>query len=147
MNDILCNVISRSCLCTEDESDRSFRFLSVFDFQIFIDNIKSIQLLTFILMKSLDLDIKNGLFSSISIPVFSRTKSLQIFFAFVLISSSLIQNLLIILVSQEASSVHRHLSYNPSPISEEINLVSGWLQYISQRRKVIPLVLLLNFSG
>ena len=42
MNDILCNVISRSCFCTKDESNRSFWFLSVFDFQILINNIKSI---------------------------------------------------------------------------------------------------------
>ena len=35
----------------------------------------------------------------------------------------------------------------PSPISESISSVRAGLQWSSQRRNVIPLVLLLNFSG
>ena len=42
VNDVLCNIISRSCFCTKDESNRSFRLLSTFDFKVFVNNVKCI---------------------------------------------------------------------------------------------------------
>ena len=42
MDDILGNIISRSCLCAKDKGNRSFRLSAFLDFQIFINNIQRI---------------------------------------------------------------------------------------------------------
>ena len=61
MDDILCDHIRRSRLCTEDKADRPSRFLSFLNLQVFMDNVKRIHLLTLILMHTFDLDIKDAL--------------------------------------------------------------------------------------
>ena len=58
MYNILSYYISRSSLCTKDTGNRSFRFLACLNFQILVDNIKCIHLLTLVFMKSLNLYIK-----------------------------------------------------------------------------------------
>ena len=60
MNNILCDYISRSCLCTENNGDWAGRFLACFDFKIFVNDIECIHLLSLILVKSLNLDIVDG---------------------------------------------------------------------------------------
>ena len=62
MNNIFCNHIRRCCLCSKDHCDRCGRLVARFDVQIFVDCIKCIHLLTFILMKTFYLYINDGMF-------------------------------------------------------------------------------------
>ncbi len=59
MDNVLCNDVCRSCFCTEDKGYRTLRLLAGFDLQVAVDDIKCIQLLTFVLMETFDLDIIN----------------------------------------------------------------------------------------
>ena len=100
MNDILSDIISRSSLCTKNESNRSLRLLAALDLQIFIDNIQRIQLLTLVLMKSFDLDIKNTVLINLDTSIF-QNKILADFLRIRLNCKQLIQNLLVILESKQ----------------------------------------------
>ena len=60
MDNILGNDIGRCSLCPEDGSDRCSWFFTLFDLQVFMDEIKGIHLLSLVLMKTFDLDIENG---------------------------------------------------------------------------------------
>ena len=59
MDNILCDNVCRSCFCTEDKGYRTLRLLACLDLQVTVDDIKCVQLLTFVLMKTFDLDIIN----------------------------------------------------------------------------------------
>ncbi len=59
MNDILCDDICRSCLSTEEECHGSCRLLAALDLKILMDDVEGVHLLALVLMKSLDLDIKD----------------------------------------------------------------------------------------
>ena len=59
MDDVLCNRVSRSSLTTEEDSDWTSRNVTSLDVQILVDNIQSVHLLALVLMKTLDLDIKD----------------------------------------------------------------------------------------
>ena len=59
MNDILCNDICRSCLCTEEACDRCRWLLACLDLKVLTDDVKHIELLSLVLVKSLNLDIKD----------------------------------------------------------------------------------------
>ena len=58
MNNILGNDISRRRLCTENTGNGTHGQLTGLDFQVLMDNIKCIHLLTFVLMQSLDLNVE-----------------------------------------------------------------------------------------
>ena len=60
MNDILCDDVSGSGLCTENSGDGAFRKLAGFDLQIFVDQVEHVQLLTFVLVQTFNLDIVDG---------------------------------------------------------------------------------------
>ena len=59
MNDVFCDNVCRRCLGTEDHCDRSLWFISGFNIQIFVNNIQDVHLLSLVLMKTFDLDIKD----------------------------------------------------------------------------------------
>ena len=59
MDNILCDNVCRSCLCTEDKGYRALRLLACLDLQVTVNDVKCVQLLTFVLMKTFDLDIIN----------------------------------------------------------------------------------------
>ena len=61
MNDILCNNVSRCCLCSEEYGDRSCRLLAFLDLEILVDDIEGIHLLSLVLMQSLYLNIIDGI--------------------------------------------------------------------------------------
>lgn len=61
VNDILCNNVSRSCLCAENACDRCGRLLACLDLKILVDDIESVQLLTLVFVESLYLDIEDGI--------------------------------------------------------------------------------------
>ncbi len=61
MDNILRDHISRSRLCPKNKGQRCGRLLSSLDFQIFMNNIKGIHLLTLIFMQPLYLNIENGI--------------------------------------------------------------------------------------
>ena len=61
MNNILRDHISGRRLRTENKGQRPLRNLASLDFQIFMNDIQRIHLLPFVLVKPLDLDIKNGI--------------------------------------------------------------------------------------
>jgi len=58
MDDILCNHIRRRCLCTKNNSNRCLWNRAPFNLQIFVNDIQRIHLLTFVLMKTFDLNVK-----------------------------------------------------------------------------------------
>lgn len=87
VNDILGDHISRSRLGAEDCRNRSRRNFSGFDLQIFINNIKRIQLLPFILMETFYLDIKNRIRADLNILCIFQICA-QCFFVLCLISRS-----------------------------------------------------------
>ena len=51
---------SGSGLCTENSGDGAFRKLAGFDLQIFVDQVEHVQLLTFVLVQTFNLDIVDG---------------------------------------------------------------------------------------
>ena len=59
MNDILCNDVGRSRLCTEDKVQRTDRLFAVLDLQILMDDVQCVHLLALVLMKALDLNVEN----------------------------------------------------------------------------------------
>ena len=67
MNDILCDDIRRSGLGTEDDGNRSARNLAGFDFKIFMDDIKRIELLSLVLMKTFYLNVKDRVFVQVNV--------------------------------------------------------------------------------
>ena len=100
MNNIFCNHIRRCCLCSKDHCDRCGRFVARFDVQIFVDCIKCIHLLTFILMKTFYLYINDGMFiNSQSLGFFHVFFEFQ--FLFHLDFFQLVQHCFIIFKSQQ----------------------------------------------
>ena len=67
MDDILCNCISRRCLCPKDHSQRTFRQISFLDFFIFVNCIQRIHLLSLILVETFDLNVKHGILIHIQV--------------------------------------------------------------------------------
>ena len=65
VDDVLCNNVSRSCLTTKDDSDFAFWKVSFFDFQVFVDDIQSVHLLTFVFVETFDLCINDWVFIKI----------------------------------------------------------------------------------
>ena len=61
MDNILGDGIGGSCLGTKDQCDGTCRFLSFPDLPVFMYGIERIELLPLILMKALDLDVKDGI--------------------------------------------------------------------------------------
>ena len=61
MDNILGNGVGRGCLTTKEDSQRTGRNVASLDVQILVDDIKNIHLLTFVLMHTLDLNIKDRL--------------------------------------------------------------------------------------
>ena len=61
MNNILGNYIGGRRFCPKDKGHRSDRFLTAFDFQILVDDIQCVHLLTFVFMQTFHLNIKNGI--------------------------------------------------------------------------------------
>ena len=61
MDDVLCDHICRSCLCTKDEGQRCRRLLTALNLQIFVNDIQCVHLLTLILMQTLYLNIEDGI--------------------------------------------------------------------------------------
>ena len=59
MDDILCNDICRSCLCTEEARDWCRWLLACLDLKVLTDDVKHVELLSLVLVKSLNLDIKD----------------------------------------------------------------------------------------
>ena len=60
IRDSLCDDVSGSGLCTENSGDGAFRKLAGFDLQIFVDQVEHVQLLTFVLVQTFNLDIVDG---------------------------------------------------------------------------------------
>ena len=92
--------VSRSCFRTEDCCHRSCRDLSCFDLQIFIDDIQCVQLLTFVLVETFYLNIKDRIrahFQSLSLAQVSA----EVFFVLVLDLKQLVKNFVIIFVRQK----------------------------------------------
>ena len=61
MDNILRNDIGGRRFCAENKGHRTGGLFACFDFQIFMDDIQRIHLLTFVFMQSLGLNIKNGI--------------------------------------------------------------------------------------
>ena len=59
MDDVLGDCVGRSCFTTKDDSDFTFWKVSFFDFQVFVDDIQSVHLLTFVFVETFDLSINN----------------------------------------------------------------------------------------
>ena len=59
VDDVLCDYIRRSRLGAEDRRHRSCRDLSCLDFKIFVNDIERIELLAFVLVQTLHLDVKD----------------------------------------------------------------------------------------
>ena len=59
MDDILCDGVCRSCLCAKYYSYRSLWKISCLDIEVLVDNPECVHLLTLVLMKSLNLYIKD----------------------------------------------------------------------------------------
>ena len=100
MNDILGDHISRSRLCAEDCRNRSRRNFSGFDLQIFVNNIKRIQLLPLILMETFYLDIKNRIRADLNLLCIFQICA-QCFFVFVFDLQKLFKNVFVIFVLQQ----------------------------------------------
>ena len=100
MNNIFRDHVSRSCFRTEDRCHRSCRNLSCLNLQIFINDIQCVQLLTFVLVETFYLNVKDRIrayFQSLSLAQVSA----QIFFVFVFDLKQLIKNFVIIFVRQK----------------------------------------------
>ena len=59
MNDVLRDDVGRSRLCTENKVQRADRFLTILDLQILMNDVQCVHLLALVLMKALDLNVKN----------------------------------------------------------------------------------------
>ena len=60
MNDVLGNHISGRCLCTENHGNGRCGNFACFDFQILVNDIQGVHLLTLVFMQTLDLGIENA---------------------------------------------------------------------------------------
>ena len=58
MDDVLSDGVGRSCFTTKEDCDWTSRDITSLDVQVFVDDIQSVHLLTFVLVKTFDLDIK-----------------------------------------------------------------------------------------
>ena len=100
MNDILGNNISWCSLGTKDKCKWSYRLLAALDLKILVDDIKSIHLLSLVLVKSLYLNIKDRF--RVNLYTFMLLKvSCKFFFLAHLKSLELIKNFLVIDVVKE----------------------------------------------
>ena len=142
MDNILSYDISRCRFCTENAGNRMRRLLARLYFQIFMDNIKSVHLLAFVLMKPFYLHIKNRVRIKVnSLMLLNITRKLYLISLFNLIK--LIKKYFIILMKKKLFKLGRVFSVSGT----DGFFASSLLQDKSQRRKVIPFVLLLNLSG
>ena len=112
---------------------------------ILVDQVEQVQLLALVLMQTLGLDVEhcirvNGDVLRAVQPVGQCALVLR------LDGGELLQNIDIFRVRQQFSSSVASLR-KPEPMSFSISAVSAGSHSSSQRRKVMPLVLLLNFSG
>ena len=100
VNNIFRDHVSRSCFRTEDRCHRSCRNLSCLNLQIFINDIQCVQLLTFVLVETFYLNIKDRIrahFQSLSLAQVSA----EVFFVLVFDLKQLIKNFVIIFVRQK----------------------------------------------
>ena len=59
MNDVLGDCVGRSCFTTKEDCDWTSRDVTSLDIKVFVDDIQSVHLLAFVLVKTFDLDIKD----------------------------------------------------------------------------------------
>ena len=144
MDDVLCYHIGGSGLCAKDHGYRTGRLLSCLDIKVFVDREKAVHLLPLVLMKPLHLNIKDGIGIDVHIlnePEIVRKSPLVV----ELYVPEPSKDIFVILVLKE---VLEAISVRTEAISDQLPDIRGQPRIaVSQRRKVIPLVLLLNFSG
>ena len=100
MDDIFCDHVSRSCFRTEDRCHRSCRDLSCFDLQIFINDIQRVQLLAFVLVETLYLDIKDRIRAHFQ-PLCLAQVSAEIFFILMFDLKQFVENFVVIFVCKK----------------------------------------------
>ena len=100
MDDILRYYISRSCLGAKDECKRSYWLLAALDLKVLVDDIKSIHLLSLVLVKSLNLNVENGIRINLYVLVLLEVSS-ELFFLGQLDSFELVKNFNILDVIKE----------------------------------------------
>ena len=134
MDNIFRNYVSRGSFCAEQHGNRLFRKLACLDLQILMDDIEGIHLLAFVFMQTFYLNVKNGIRVQFqSLGVLQIGNKLSLLFCFHI---------------QKLCKYGRVASFfQPSPMREVMRAESSGLQAMSQRRKVMPLVLLLKRSG
>ena len=70
VNNILSDSVGRSCFTTEDNRYFAFWQVTTFDFKVFMNHIKSVHLLTFVLVETFDLSIDDWVFIQLDTFVF-----------------------------------------------------------------------------
>ena len=59
MDDVLSDSVGRNCFTTKEDCDWTSRDVTSLDIKVFVDDIQSVHLLAFVLVKTFDLDIKD----------------------------------------------------------------------------------------
>lgn len=145
MDNVLCDGVGRSGFRTEDAYQWNGRLMTGFDLMILMDEVQQIQLLTFVFMQTLGLDIKHSIGVDFHILSFQKPVG-QIFFVSFFTAVSSFRTVSSSAKVNSFSSSDAFLR-KPEPMYCSSLAVSRGSHSSSQRRNVIPLVLLLNFSG
>ena len=145
MNDILCDGVCRSRLCTKYYSHRSLWKISCLDIEVLVDNPECVHLLTLVLMKSLNLYIKDRILIYVNVLCLLKV-ILENDLVLLLDIHDLAKDCIIII---ELSEVIQFLCILLVAVTDELCDISAScsLQWRSHLLNVIPFVLLLNFSG
>ena len=100
MDDILCDHIRRSCLRAEDCRHRSCRDLSRLDLKVLINDIECIELLAFVLVETLHLDVEDRIRADLNILCLFQI-SAQRLFIFMLDLDQLFEHCIIVLIFEQ----------------------------------------------
>ena len=124
MNDILGNHIGGSGFRPENRRDGSGRNLAGLDFQVLVNDVEGVQLLSLILMETLDLDIKNGIRADFQILRFFQVCA-QSLLVFLLDFQELFEHRFVALVRKQLFQLGRVLF---------VALLDGFIQKFCQKR-------------
>jgi len=100
MDNVLCDGVGRSGFRTEDAYQWNGRLMTGFDLMILMDEVQQIQLLTFVFMQTLGLDIKHSIGVDFHILSFQKPVG-QIFFVSFFYGGQFIQNCFVVRKGQQ----------------------------------------------
>ena len=148
VDDVLGDGIGRGRLGPEEHGDGPLRQVARLDLQVLVDDVQGVHLLALVLVQPLDLDVEDGMLVQRPRPAGCCRYPAQLPLVLLLDGQQPVQGRLVVLVVPAALPAAAASFFQPvADAPRDPGRLSSGLQCSSHRRKVMPLVLLLNFSG